>query len=103
MIHRDQISHIYKVHVWWLREVSQIGQTFIPLLDMYVKKSFETQHGRIPIDPAILAAIGHRFIAIQKKLKIKMQTKIKNAGLRWNRDFSFLLALQCTQNIYIQY
>ena len=26
----------------------------------YVKKSFKTQHGRIP---AILAAIGHRFIA----------------------------------------
>ena len=28
-----------------------------------VKKSFKAQHGRIPIDPAILAAIGHRFIA----------------------------------------
>ena len=28
----------------------------------YVKKSFKTQHGRIPIDPAILAAVGHRFI-----------------------------------------
>ena len=27
------------------------------------KKSFKTQHGRIPIDPVILAAIGHRFIA----------------------------------------
>ena len=25
-----------------------------------VKKSFKIQHGRIPIDPAILAAIGHR-------------------------------------------
>ena len=29
----------------------------------YVKKSFKTQHGRIPIGPAIWAAIGHRFIA----------------------------------------
>ena len=29
----------------------------------YVKKWFKTQHGIIPIDPAILAAIGHRFIA----------------------------------------
>ena len=29
----------------------------------YVKKSFKAQHGRIPIDPAILAAIGHRFVA----------------------------------------
>ena len=28
----------------------------------YVKKSFKTQHGRIPIDPAISAAIRHRFI-----------------------------------------
>ena len=33
----------------------------------YVKKSFEAQHGRFPIDSAILAAIGHRFIA---KLKV---------------------------------
>ena len=33
----------------------------------YVKKSFKTQHGRIPIDPAILAAIGHRFIAKKTK------------------------------------
>ena len=29
----------------------------------YVKMSFKTQHGRIPIDPAIVAAIGHRFTA----------------------------------------
>ena len=34
-----------------------------------VKRLFEAQHDRIPIDPAILAAIGHRFIA--KKLIIK--------------------------------
>ena len=68
------LIHVYlgtkfPVHkVWWLREASQIGQTFIP----FVKKSFKTQHGRIPIDPAMLAAIGHRFIAPNKK-------KIKNA------------------------
>ena len=42
------------------KEASQIGQTFIPL---DVKKSFKTQHGRIPINLANLAAIGHRFIA----------------------------------------
>ena len=29
----------------------------------YVKKSFKTQNGRNPVDPAILAAIRHRFIA----------------------------------------
>ena len=39
----------------------------------YVKKLFKPQHGRIPIDPANLAAIGHRFIA-KKKRKLKMQT-----------------------------
>ena len=50
-------------------EASQIGQTFIPYM-------FKAQHaGRIPIDPAILAAIGHRFIAPKKK-------KIKNADAR---------------------
>ena len=51
LLEPDKISH----KVWWLREASQIGQT-------YVKKSSKTQHGRIPIDPAILAAVG-RFIA----------------------------------------
>ena len=30
---------------------------------------FKTQHGRIQIDPAIFAAIGHRFIAKKKKTK----------------------------------
>ena len=54
---------MYKV--WWLREALQIGQTFIPLQCMW-KKSFKTQHGSVPIDPAILAAIGHRFIAEKK-------------------------------------
>ena len=49
--HRDQIPH--KVQVWWLREVSQIGQT---------------QHGRMPINPPILAAIEHRFITNKKKI-----------------------------------
>ena len=34
-----------------------------------MKKSFKTQHGRIPIDTAILAAIGHCFIAKEKKIK----------------------------------
>ena len=39
---------MYKV--WWLREASQISQTFILLCE----KSFKAQHGRIPIDLAIL-------------------------------------------------
>ena len=56
--------------VWWLREAAQIGQMFIALCEKVV---FEN---RIPIDPAILAAIGHRFIAKEKKKKrkLKMQT-----------------------------
>ena len=37
-----------------------------------MKKSSKTQHGRIPINPAILAAIGHRFRATKKKLKMSM-------------------------------
>ena len=49
--------------VWWLREASQSGKHSYP----YVKKSFKTQHGTIAIDPAILAAIGHRFIAKNRK------------------------------------
>ena len=41
--------------VWWLRErPHKSSKSLYP----YVKKSF-----KIPIDPAILAAIGHRFIA----------------------------------------
>ena len=53
----------FPIHkVWWLGEASQIRKTFIPLC----KKVVYTQHGRIPIDPAILAAIGHCFIAIFK-------------------------------------
>ena len=32
----------------------------------YFKKTLKTQRGRNPIDPAILAAIGHRFIAKKK-------------------------------------
>ena len=51
---------IYMYRVWWLREASQIGQMFVP----YMKK---LQRGRIPIDPAILAATGHRFIAQKTK------------------------------------
>ena len=66
-IHANQISHKVLNKVWWIREASQIGQTVIPLCQ---KKFFKTQHGRIPIDPAIFAAIGHRFIAEKGNYKI---------------------------------
>ena len=49
---------IHKVR--WLREAAQIGQ--IPIWKSYLK-----QHGRLPINPSILAAIGHRFIATKKE------------------------------------
>ena len=49
--------------VWWRREAAQIGQTFIPRCE----KVFKTQRGRIPINPAILAVIEHRFISKQNK------------------------------------
>ena len=58
----------------------------------YVKKLFKTQHGRIPIDPAILAVIGHRFIATTKtKRKLKLLVETRNwrlcfggGGRSWN-------------------
>ena len=59
----------------------------------YVKKSFKTQHGRIPIDPAILPAIGHGFIAQKKKKKLKMPTSGSEAtpAETRNRRLFFLL------------
>ena len=36
-------------------------------LGKHQQKSFNTQGGGIPIDPAILASIGHHFIATKKK------------------------------------
>ena len=49
---------VYVVKLWWPREASRIGQTFIPLCG-------KAQHGRIPID---LAIVAHCFIA-KRKLK----------------------------------
>ena len=60
LLESDQISHTQSIggsetpHKW--------GKRSYP----YVKR-----HGRIPIDSAILAAIGHRFIA-KHKWKLKM-------------------------------
>ena len=42
---------------------------YVYLFSCEVKKSFKTQCGRIPIDPAILAAIGRRFIATKNNQK----------------------------------
>ena len=57
----DQISHTQSM-------VAKRGSRSYP----YVKKSFKTKCSRIPIDPAILAATGHRFIAT--KICFKMPT-----------------------------
>ena len=74
----------------WLLEPDQISHTQSMLAKErpqkpgkpshpYVKKGhFKTQHDRIPIDPAILAAIGHGFIA-EKKRKVKMPTRLSNS------------------------
>ena len=63
----------------WLLEPDQICQTqsmvakrgLINQANVHthtcVKKLFKTQRGRISINPAILAAIGHRFIAKKKQ------------------------------------
>ena len=75
-IRRDQISHIQSM-------VAKRGKRSYP----YVKKLFKTQHGRNPIDPAILAAIGHRFIAKKEKLKMPIrESEVMRAETR-NGDF----------------
>ena len=59
-IHWEQISHNIQ------RMVAKRGLTNrANVHTLCEKKSFKTQHGSIPIDPASLAAIGHRFIAKQ--------------------------------------
>ena len=55
-----RMDHISYVQSTVAKGGSQIGQTFIPLCE---KVYFKHQHGMIPIDPAILAGIGDRFIA----------------------------------------
>ena len=57
LLEPDQISHSMD---------SQNAKTFT-VLCCFVKKSFNTQRGRIPCDKAILAAIEHCFIAKKKK------------------------------------
>ena len=56
----DQISHVQSMVA--KRGLTDRANVHTPLW----KKSFKTQHGRIRIDPAILPAIGHRFIANKK-------------------------------------
>ena len=52
--------------------VAKRGKTVIPY-------DWETQHSRIPIDPAILAAIGHRFMGVGGGRKLKMQMRWSEA------------------------
>ena len=70
----------FPIHkVWWLREASQIGQTFIPLCGKSHLKHSTAEF------QSILAAIGHRFIIIAKKLK--MPTLRSEAMCVETRDF----------------
>ena len=47
--------------------------------------TFKTKHGRIPIDPPILAAIGHRLIhSIKRKKERKKTKKCCRTGLGGN-------------------
>ena len=79
LLEPDRISHTQSM------VAAQIGQTFI---HPYEKTLFKTQHGRIPIDPAILAAIGHRFRAIKKKIKnAGVRSEAIHAETRNRRDF----------------
>ena len=61
LLEPDQISHTQSM-------VAKRGRTNWANIHTPtdVKKSYKTQHGRIQIDPAILPAIGHRFITTTK-------------------------------------
>ena len=89
LLEADQISHTQGMVA---REDSQIGQTFIY---PYVKKLFKIQHGRIPTDPAILAAIRHRFIAPKKKIKMMMRAGLRQREQRLETFFG--------PNVYFYY
>ena len=62
-IRGNQISHIQSMVA--KRGLTNQANAHTPYM---WKKSFKAQQGRIPIDPAILAAIGHRFIAQKKDI-----------------------------------
>ena len=67
LLEPDHISYTQSI-------VSKRGLTNwanVPTPTCMWKQLFKTQHGRIAIDPVILAAIGHYFIA-NKKRKLKM-------------------------------
>ena len=61
----------------------------------YVKKSFKAQHGTISIDPAILAAIGHRFMA--KRIHNKNAVGRDWGNARGDQKQTFLGALNRKQ------
>ena len=69
-IRRDQISHIQSMVA---------KKTGLTNRANYVKKLFKSQHGRIPIDPAILVPIGHHFLA-------KKENNNKNADARGDQN-----------------
>ena len=65
-----------------------------------LKVLFKTQHGRIPIDPAILAAIGHCFIA-PKKRKFKMPMRESEATRTETKTGNRRLFLPLKQSILL--
>ena len=62
-IRGNQISHVQSMVA--KRGLTNWANIHTPMWT----KSFKAQHDRVPIDPAILAAIGHRFIAQKKIIK----------------------------------
>ena len=58
-IRGDQISH---------RQSMVAKRRLTNQANVHTPMSFKAQLGRIPIDPAVLAAIGHRFIATKNKI-----------------------------------
>ena len=86
-IRGDQISHIQSMVA--KRGLTNQANVHTPMW----KSNFKAQHGRTPIDPAILATIGHRFIATTKR-KLKMATRVdlrQRTRRPETRDFSLAL------------
>ena len=87
LLEPDQVSQLR-----WLRGASQIGQMF------------KTQQGRIPLGPAILAAIRHCFIAQKKNLKtLTRGSEVTRPDTRKRRLFFCWPILENSQFRFIEF
>ena len=57
-------------------------QTILTKRGLTNRATVQSQHGRIPTDIAILAAIGHRFTAKKKKKNLNADARVVRQGAR---------------------